>query len=248
MIKVYGASVIGTSHIAADTPCHDSHYFQLLDNDLGVVAAISDGMGSAKYADVGSSLAANFVVDYLVENLEEKMEDEAIVELIKEAYEKTHNRLQEEADITEVDIKDLNATLLVFLSIKDRQFYGQVGDCTAVGLKDETYKVIVEQQRGEYANATFSICNLQSVKDGIYEKCDAFYEAVALMSDGVESMSISSKDNAVSQLFFAPFFKVFEHDTFNEKSITKSLERFLSSERINKKTDDDKTLLFIGFE
>ncbi len=240
--------MIGTSHIASDAPCHDAHYFQLLEDDLGIIAAVSDGMGSAKHAEVGSSLAANFVVDYLVDNLEDTTEDEVVLELIKEAFIKTNERLQEEADITEVDIKDLNATLLVIVSLKDRQFYGQVGDCTAIGVDGEDYRVIVEQQRGEYANATFSVCNLQSVEDGVYEKCDTFYKRIAMMSDGVESVSISSKDNAVSQLFFEPFFRVFENESFHPESVSKALERFLSSERINKRTDDDKTLLFIGFE
>ncbi len=86
---------------------------------------------------------------------------------------------------------------------------------------------------------------MESIENGLYEKCDEFYPMVALMSDGIESISVSAKNSTVSSLFFDPFFKVFSHQNYNQAEVQKSLERFLQSERINKKTDDDKTLLFI---
>jgi hypothetical protein len=71
---------------------------------------------------------------------------------------------------------------------------------------------------------------------------------VALMTDGIEGISISSRDKAVSHLFYDPFFNAFLHPNFHQKDVEAALERFLSSDRINKKTDDDKTLLFIYHE
>jgi hypothetical protein len=67
------------------------------------------------------------------------------------------------------------------------------------------------------------------------------------MSDGIESISVSTKDRTVSALFYEPFFKVFSHDRFSADEVSQSLARFLSSKRINDRTDDDKTLLFICF-
>lgn len=245
MIKLYGASVIGTSHLATYTPCHDAHTYRILPDNLGYIACVSDGMGSASRAELGSLTASLFVVDFLEKHLNLDMSDSEVIQLIKEGYVQTNQLLEETADLHELNIKDLNATLLVFVSIQDRQFFGQVGDCTAIGKSGDTYKVLVPQQRGEYANATFSICNMESIDNGLFEKCDAFYPMIALMSDGIESISISAKDSVVSSLFFEPFFKVFLHKNYNQLEVQKSLERFLQSERINKKTDDDKTLLFI---
>ena len=68
---------------------------------------------------------------------------------------------------------------------------------------------------------------------------------IALMSDGIESISISSKDKMVSHLFYDPFFNAFLHPNFQQENVTEALKRFLNSDRVNKKTDDDKTLLFI---
>jgi len=245
LIKLYGASVIGTSHLTTETPCHDAHAYRILSDDLGYVACVSDGMGSASNAELGSSTASLFIVDFLKEKLHPGLTDDEVILLIKEGYVQVNHLLEETAELHELNVRDLNATLLVYISIKDRQFFGQVGDCTAIGKSSDTYKVLVPQQRGEYANATFSICNMESIENGLYEKCDGFYPMVALMSDGVESISVSAKDSTVSSLFFDPFFKVFSHQNYNQAEVQKSLERFLQSERINKKTDDDKTLLFI---
>ncbi len=243
-IRSYGASVIGKSHLAAGTPCHDAHQFQTFLEDA-YIAVVSDGMGSAAHAEKGSRCAADTVLSLLLETITEDLSDEDVINAIKEAFLNTQKRLQEEAQDLEVDIKDLNATLLVFLSLSKRQFYGQVGDCAAIGKTEDGYQVIARQQRGEYANATFSVCNPQSVLDGIYEKTLTFYPYVALMSDGIESISVSAKDKTVSALFFDPFFNAFQKDGFDEETVSNSLSRFLSSDRINQKTDDDKTLLFV---
>jgi len=136
----------------------------------------------------------------------------------------------------------------VFVTLGKRQFYGQVGDCSAIGKLGDNYHVLVEQQRGEYANATFSVCDLQSIENGIYEKIEGYYPMVALMTDGIEGLSISAKDKQVSHLFYDPFFQAFQNPKFHQKDVEAALTRFLNSERINKKTDDDKTLLFIYAE
>jgi len=245
LVRLYGASVVGTSHLSTETPCHDNHAYQILPNGLGFIACVSDGMGSASHAELGSLTASTFIVNFLEKHLDVKMDDEDIITLIKEGFIETNDELLEVAKINEVNIKDLNATLLVFVSFNGSQYYGQVGDCAAIGKIEDAYEVIAKQQRGEYANATFSICNLESIENGIYEKCDKFYPMIALMSDGIESISISAKDKTVSHLFYDPFFKVFSHENYNQEEVQKSLERFLASDRINKKTDDDKTLLFV---
>jgi hypothetical protein len=248
LVKLYGASVVGSSHLSTDTPCHDRHTYRVLANNLGYIACVSDGMGSASHAEVGSQTASLFVVDFLQNQLKTSMSDEEIIDLIKEAFIETNDQLHDTAHKNGFHIKDLNATLLVFVTLKNRQFFGQVGDCTAIGKIGDVYDVIVPQQKGEFANSTFSICNLESVENGIYQRVEKFYPMVALMSDGIESISISAKDRTVSHLFFDPFFKVFSHEAFDQFEIEKSLTRFLESDRISKKTDDDKTLLFIQME
>ncbi len=245
MIRVYGASVVGSSHLENEIPCHDNHNYQMLPGDMGIVACVSDGMGSASHAELGSLTASQFITDFIKNEVKLDDTDEDVIKMIKEGFTKVNEKLLEVAKEHELSIKDLNATLLVFLSLGKRQFYGQVGDCCLIGKTEKEYSVIAKQQRGEYANATFSICNLESIKDGIFEKIDNYYQEVALMSDGIESISVSAKDKAISSLFYNPFFKVFELKDLDQEKVSASLSRFLASERISKKTDDDKTLFFI---
>jgi hypothetical protein len=248
VIKLFGASVVGTSHVQSETPCHDAHRYRILPDNWGYIACVSDGMGSAKAAEIGSDVASSFIVNFLETHLDPKLDDEDVLMLIKEGFVEVHDQLLMASSERELKVKDLNATLLVFVTLGKRQFYGQVGDCSAIGKLGDNYHVLVEQQRGEYANATFSVCDLQSIENGIYEKIEGYYPMVALMTDGIEGLSISAKDKQVSHLFYDPFFQAFQNPKFHQKDVEAALTRFLNSERINKKTDDDKTLLFIYAE
>lgn len=250
-IQFFGASVRGTSHVKNDLPCHDSHLIRRIQEDEGIIAALSDGMGSAKHAEIGSALASEAAVDYLEEHLKPEDSDDTILDTLKACYREVHSRLAQEAIISEYDIKDLNATLMMFIHLKDgRQFTGQVGDCVTIGQAEgeEAYHVIIQPQKGEYANQTFSICTKSSIENGDYLKLENPQSKVAMMSDGVESISINASNDDVSKLFFDPFFNAFDKPSFDSDKVSASLQRFLDSDRINKRTDDDKTLLFIRLE
>ena len=49
----YGMHLRGVSHIEKDLPCQDYHKCVKLDNGW-ILAAIADGVGSAKYSERGS--------------------------------------------------------------------------------------------------------------------------------------------------------------------------------------------------
>ena len=246
--KVFSASVIGSSHVKTNLPCHDAHLVRLFNDDKSLIACISDGMGSAKKAQIGSALSTECLVDYLQDNLDPTSDDDTIIETIKTGFFEVHKRLEEEAEIESIDIKDLNATLMVFIAVDDeRQFVAQVGDCVTIALDDETdeYSIIIHPQKGEYANQTYSICNKESIENGAYYKLEKPYKKIAMMSDGIESFTIDTATEKVSKGFFDPFFNAFDKEHFTEENASLSLSKFLNTERINKKTDDDKTLVFI---
>lgn len=255
MIKTFSASVIGTSHINRGMPCHDSHMIRYINDDEGIIVAVSDGMGSAKHAEIGSALAVECITDFISDALKENEdsddeEKQDLTDILKDGYMEVQKRLVKEAEISEVQPRDLNCTLLVFLAInKHEQYIAQVGDCIAIGQTEDsdTYHIIAEPQKGEYANQTFSVVNEESVENGDYELLEHPLKRIALMSDGLEGMTINAATKDVSKGFFDPFFKAFSQSNFSEERASTSLKTFLSSDRINKKTDDDKTLVFIEF-
>lgn len=246
--KAFSASVIGTSHTKNNLPCHDSHLVRTFNEAQSLIATVSDGMGSAKHADIGSALATECVVDYLEENLAPTDDDETVIATIKDAFKAVYHRLEEEAETQAFELRDLNATLMVFIALEPgRQFGGQVGDCITIGReKDESaYEIAIAPQKGEYVNQTFSVCNLDSIEDGHYFAFETSYEKVAMMSDGIESFTINSATEDISSGFFDPFFDAFDKAHFTEEKASQSLQAFLNTDRVNKRTDDDKTLVFI---
>ena len=246
MFQSFSASVIGRAHINKNIPCHDSHLVKTFDDGQSIIASVSDGMGSAKHAEIGSQVAVNSIVDYMLEAYWENA-DIDICKTLKEGFYMVQKNLELEANEQNFDVKDLNCTLLVFISInEDKQYIGQVGDCIAIGKKnDKPYQLIAHPQKGEYANQTFSVVNIESIDKGEFFKLDEALTHIALMSDGLEKITIDLATLNVSKGFFDPFFKAFLQPHFKPENASNSLISFLSSERINKKTDDDKTLVLI---
>lgn len=67
MIFEYGFSVVGKSHIKKGTCCQDSHCIRKLENGW-IIAAVADGVGSAKNSHIGSKIAAKTVVEFCEES------------------------------------------------------------------------------------------------------------------------------------------------------------------------------------
>lgn len=64
--RVAAASVEGTSHTKQGTPCQDAMTVKFFHEGGGrevLVIVVSDGAGSAKYSDVGSSLACSTLAE-----------------------------------------------------------------------------------------------------------------------------------------------------------------------------------------
>src|SRR3954452_8205539 len=60
--RIARASVVGSSHIAAGTPCQDFSLHDLISTPEGrevLIAVISDGAGSAENAAIGSSITCH---------------------------------------------------------------------------------------------------------------------------------------------------------------------------------------------
>ncbi len=59
-----GASSTGTSHKTTKTPCQDA--FQISQKDDWLAMVVSDGAGTAKYADKGSQFVSKFFSEALI--------------------------------------------------------------------------------------------------------------------------------------------------------------------------------------
>ncbi|WP_427160530.1 PP2C family serine/threonine-protein phosphatase [Aliinostoc sp. HNIBRCY26] len=253
--KAITRSATGTSHQSQKMPCQDYGCSRIF-NDV-IVGAVADGAGSAKYADVGSKLTVETVIkcfsdiNEYPENQEE-IEQNFSQPLCQAEAEKLFTKivngviqeLNEQASKEDYLINDLACTLLVFVATPHWLAAMQIGDGFMVVRpeKSEEYKLLFHPDKGEFANETTFITSknaLQEMKVCVMAEEQAF---ICASTDGLEKVAIRLHDWTP----FPPFFKPFEeylHETPNPKEDYQYIDDFLNSERLNSRTDDDKTLL-----
>lgn len=252
--KAVGRSAIGTSHQNQGIPCQDYVDYRIF-NDV-IVGAVADGAGSAKHSDVGSKLAVETVLKYFSEINEYPQSEDFSQPLSKEEAEKVFAKimnqviteLQKQADKEDYSVNDLACTLLVFVATPNWIAAMQIGDGFIVIRSQESeYQLLFKPDKGEFINETTFITSTNAVKDMQVKVISEKQEFICVSTDGLEKVAIRLSDWEV----FSPFFKPLEeylHEPVNPEEEDKYLTEFLNSERLNSRTDDDKTLLLCLFD
>src|SRR5438046_1077088 len=69
-------------------------------------------------------------------------------------------------------------------------------------------------------------------------------DEVALLSDGLQGLVLRYDDQSSHPRFFGPVFTAARHEPPGHSArLTAALAAFLNSDRVNQRTDDDKTLI-----
>jgi serine/threonine protein phosphatase PrpC len=150
MIYSYGVSAQGTYHVKNNNiPCQDYHHIVKCGNDL-VVAAVADGLGSVKYSDVGSKIAATVSVKYCAKNIVDLSDTDAILGVIKQSFVLAQHSIEKKAKENGHSINDYDTTLTLAIMREDTLFYGHSGDSGMIALTVEgLYEQVTTQQRDE---------------------------------------------------------------------------------------------------
>lgn len=236
--RVLGASVEGSGHRRNRIGCQDSHAWTVSDNTL--VAAVADGAGSARLAADGARLAANFSVEYVAWRLCEH-EEVSPSDLLMDAMSATRARLTRAAKAGKHPLGDLATTLALVLATPERVWAAQVGDGSVViEDTDGSLRAIADGEREEYLNETTFLTSKNWRSACTVEEGPAPVESVALLTDGLGLLALDLSDGGRPHVpFFAPLLGFARGET----ACPVELERFLESERVATRTDDDVTLL-----
>ena len=244
------ASVIGTSHRRSGLPCQDSSEHRVVGGTL--FAAVADGAGSAEMSDVGSSLAAEVSVRtaqrLLLENHDHSphpIHETCLRRIVAGAVDDARRELTEKAEHLKVDIRQLATTLLLVVHTRSLMAAGQIGD-GAVVVSDGhgEYATFIPPQRGEYANQTNFLTSsnaLAKLDVRVVNRTDP-PARVAMFTDGIQNLVLSSVDDRPHAPFFDPVFAWIETRPERENT-ARQLESFLESPRVTNRADDDLTLL-----
>ncbi|MDR3343161.1 MAG: protein phosphatase 2C domain-containing protein, partial [Treponema sp.] len=186
MIGFYKMSLVGDAHLADKNPvCQDANAVKSLANGW-VIAVIADGLGSAKYSDVGSRTAVEVVARFVEEHLPDKWHDESLKSLLQTAYHAAFKSIKKIAAQREHNIKEYDTTLTTLIYNGTNVVYGHVGDGGIIALspygdfsmlttaqKGEEFNVVVPLRMGPdnwvFGTARESACALLMMTDGIYD-------------------------------------------------------------------------------
>ncbi|ABA24845.1 conserved hypothetical protein (plasmid) [Trichormus variabilis ATCC 29413] len=256
--KAIARSAMGTSHQIQKISCQDYGCYHIF-NDV-IVGVVSDGAGSAKYSDIGSKLAVKTVIKCFSEinkfpNKQEELEkkfsqplstpevEQFFIKVVAQVLQELENHANNE----NYSINDLACTLLVFIATPYWLAAMQIGDgFIVVRLQDSDYQLLFEPDKGEFANETTFLTSKDVIKEMQIKVISGEQSFISASTDGLEKVAIRLRDWQP----FTPFFKPLEEylqETANPESEDHYLVNFLNSERLNTRTDDDKTLLLCLF-
>src|SRR5262245_52409521 len=243
MWRFAAARATGSSHIRADIPCQD--YFACLAlPDGAFMAAIADGAGSAAMAEQGAQIAVDAVITYLKVALEENRTDFDL--LLREAAAAARNAVIDEAHHQGSEARSYASTLMTVVLTSDGGGAMQIGDgVIVVGDDGGDWSWMFWPQSGEYANTTYFLTDENAIDRVEIDVFRGIIKDVAIMSDGLESLALHYASKTVYAPFFTGMFEPLLKAEGSEEigQLSAHLERFLSSDQVRSRTDDDTSLI-----
>jgi hypothetical protein len=242
------ASVIGTSHIRAGTKLQDSKHCFVTYDAAGrhlFFSVVSDGAGSAKFGGQGASIVCRTMVGEARAVLSSCVafpNDETIWNWLDNARE----RIYAVAKTREAKARDFAATLVMVIASSEAILTAHIGDGAVVARRQEAdeWSVLSAPHHGEYVSTTYFVTDDPQPSLRI-ARHNSKFNAIAAFSDGIENLVLDHATGEASPSFFGPMAKPLDASPILGRSseLSASLAEFLASERLNERTDDDKTLV-----
>lgn len=240
------ARAAGTSHARGGTPCQDALAAREVEGPAGpvLVAAVSDGAGSAALSRQGSRIVARTVVAEAARHFEAEaaMPDaEAVLGWLDAA----RDAIAAEAGRRGASPRDFAATMVAAFATPHATLVAHVGDggCVLDGMEGG-WDVASWPAGGEYAGTTFFVTDAPAprLELRLIERPAA---ALALFTDGIEHMVLHDATRTAHAPFFDPMFAPVRASAAEgrDRDLSRALRAYLRSAAVEAKTDDDKTLL-----
>lgn len=242
--KYAAASVIGTSHQKSrEGVCQDSHAVRYLVRPAVLAAVVSDGAGSASHAHAGSRLTCDLIMSEIADATTDQLFEQSFAH---NTLGRIQARLSEEADRRGLAIRDFACTMLVAIAAPHTTAFWQIGDgAMCFGEPGaERYHYAFWPEKGDYANVTYFVTDPKAHDELQFDTVEIEAAEIALFSDGIERLALDFVAGEVHTGFFNGLFPHMRAlpEGFSA-DLSKRIDEFLGSDRVNQRTDDDKTLV-----
>lgn len=240
-----GASVVGTSHQENGGLCEDSAVTIERCGSEGpvLIAVVSDGAGSAARGRAGS----RFVVRGIARSAAGFVKGGAPLrslgeETIRIWLDDLRDAIAVRAESEGLELRDYAATLVAALISGDFAVVAHIGDGACILGSSEGYLVPSWPAHGEYASSTYFATDNQV--NLVVTSREGKFDRAAVFSDGLELLLLQHDTKTA----FAPFFDVAfgrlrRLPVGRDRTESLQLATYLASEKVARRTDDDKTLL-----
>lgn len=242
-----GASCRGLSHARSGERRQDAFACSARGGKL--IAVLCDGAGSADMGGEGASLVARTVSRRALERRPSatgRITDDEIWSWVNEA----RSRIFEAASKRSRAARDFASTMICVVSDGAETMVAHIGDGSAVlqNETDRTWYAASWPSHGEYASTTFFVIDDPQPRLIISRYTEPI-SALVTFTDGLERLALDFG----SMKPHGPFFEgivspiVASPKTGRDAVLCGSLARYLDSDGVNARTDDDKTLLVAAF-
>lgn len=204
---------------------------------------VADGAGSAVCAEQGADIAVEAALTYLdllMHEPEFGLSDLLAVEFIKIIRDRIYTTAADEGRTA----RDFACTFLGLISSDQGTLAFQVGDGGIVLDTGGGLELAITPMNGQYANMTNFVTDENAIDHLASRSYAGRVERAAVFSDGVQMLAINMADNTPHAPFFTPFFEVLAQvDETKRSHLEPALVRFLNSNPVNERTDDDKSMV-----
>jgi hypothetical protein len=244
MWKAIYDSVQGTSHQSAEIPCQDACCVaSLTDPHEMFIAICADGAGSAQHSERGAKAVCKLFIQFLQQAPPDSFSDpQATANSIVEVCSKIRTEIESIATAEQIELRELACTMLASIVFGTFAVFVQIGDGAIVVLGERGYETVFWPQSGEYLNTTNFLTDAEYAKKLEVRIVDSRVDEFAMFTDGLERLALRVNDRAAHEPFFRPLFQSLRAATQPDDYL-QPLRQFLTSQRVNDRTDDDKTLI-----
>ncbi len=247
----YG-SALGTSHARTGTPCQDAGRCDVLlavDGTEVLVASVSDGAGSAARSEHGARLVVAAFQRVFGAAAREAPDLGSITEAFAQDWlGAVQGAIAQLAEAEGAELPDYACTVLGAVVGPDSAAFLQIGDGAIVvgdsGDGFDGHAWIFWPQHGEFANSTFFVTMADAARHLCFETRAGRLCELALFSDGLERLILDMRARTVHSPSLRPILGwLAGTEPCRDGAASDVLRAYLDSPNVNRRTDDDKTLV-----
>ena len=252
-ITVAGATRIGRRHDAEDSPNQDSFRYRTIPEKQTLIAAVSDGAGSAPKSKLGSSAAVLHAVNVTTDELaKDATLEDALRSGLEAAISAVHRMAERDP---RHDVNSYHATLILAAWTPEGVAAIQVGDGAAIVTTTDGPKMLTIPQQGEYANETYFITMSQASDIAFFNQTEDA-TALAIFTDGLQKQAVDFAHKRPHAEFIDDAIAAGTHEheqtqegiwssswSTNPTDADQRLHDWLCGEQVAQQNSDDTTLI-----